>query len=117
MRPTCAVRAVTAPVIRAELAAAQAAAWAHVTSAGSCWSGAQRAAIARAALAALDDPDPLQPWVTPSAAGRPLPGTEAVPAVVADAAYRRDDGGDLSPACQLEVAPREGTSLGYGALQ
>jgi hypothetical protein len=31
--------------------------------------------------------------------------------------YRRDDGGDLSPACQLEVAPREGTSLGYGALQ
>jgi hypothetical protein len=78
----------TAPAIRADLAAAQAAAWAHVTSAGSCWSGAQRAAIARAALAALDDPDPLQPWVTPSAAARPLPGTEAVPAVVADAAYR-----------------------------
>lgn len=43
--------------------------------------------------------------------------TERTDQLICTAPYRRDDGGDLFPACQLEVAPREGTSLGYGALQ
>ncbi|CAB4542594.1 MAG: hypothetical protein F2534_02075 [Actinobacteria bacterium] len=74
--------------IRPDLVVAQAAAWVHVTSPGSCWSGVERAAISQVALAALDDPDPLPPWVTPSSAGRPLPGDGVIPAVVADAVYR-----------------------------
>jgi hypothetical protein len=74
--------------IRDDLAAAQAAAWRHVTTPGTCWSGAERAAMANVALAALDDPDPLPPWVTPSSAGRSMPGTEALPALVSDAVYR-----------------------------
>ena len=78
----------SAPTIRADLAAAQAAAWVHVTTPGTCWTGVERAAIAQVALAALDDSDPLPPWVTPSAAGRELPGADVLPAVVADAVYR-----------------------------
>lgn len=78
----------TAVRIREDLAAAQAAAWSHVTSPGSCWSGAERAAIAQVALAALDDPDPLPPWVTPSSAGRESVAGEVIPTVVADAVYR-----------------------------
>jgi len=75
-------------MIRADLVAAQAAAWVHVTTAGSCWTGVERAAIALVALAALDDADPLPPWVTPSSVGLRLPGADAVSTVVADAVYR-----------------------------
>ncbi len=76
------------PVIRADLAAAQAAAWEHVTSPGTRWTGAERAAIATVALAALDDREPLPPWVTPSSVGRSLPGVDMIAPHVVDAVYR-----------------------------
>ena len=57
----------TAIPIRDDLVAAQQAAWLHVTSPGGSWTGVERAAIARVAIAALDDDDPLAPWVSPSA--------------------------------------------------
>ena len=76
------------PTLRPDLVAAQAAAWRSVTSPGASWSGAERAAIAATVLAALDDADPLPPWVSPSQAQRSLPGTGVLPEVVVDAAYR-----------------------------
>ncbi len=74
--------------IRADLLAAQVAAWRHVTSPGASWTGAERAAMAEVALAALDDTDPLAPWVSPTSVGRTMPGAEILPAVVVDAVYR-----------------------------
>jgi hypothetical protein len=73
---------------RPDLTAAQVAAWRHVTSPGASWSAAQRAAIAQTALDALDDTDPLAPWVSPSHVGRRMPGTAVLPVLVADAVYR-----------------------------
>jgi hypothetical protein len=58
----------------------------HVTSPGASWTGVERRAIAQTAIAALDDPDPLPPWVSPTSVGR---FTDAVlPDVVVDAVYR-----------------------------
>ena len=74
--------------VRSDLVAAQEAAWRHVTSPGASWSGAARAAIAETAIAALDDSDPLPPWVTPTAAGRETPGQQILTDVVVDAVYR-----------------------------
>lgn len=74
--------------IRPDLVAAHTAAWRHVTSPGAMWTGGERAAIAETALAAMDDADPLLPWVSPSSAGRVLPGTGTLPDVVVDALYR-----------------------------
>ena len=74
--------------LRPDLVAAQRAAWQSVTSPGASWSGAERAAIAATALAALDDAEPLAPWVSPTQARRALPGTELLPDVVVDAVYR-----------------------------
>jgi hypothetical protein len=79
------VRALT---IRPDLLAAQHAAWREVTAPGASWSGAQRAAIAATALAALDDPDPLPPWVAPSGVGRELPGAGELTDDARDAIYR-----------------------------
>jgi hypothetical protein len=67
---------------------AQAEAWRQVTSPGASFTGAERTAIAATALAALDDVDPLAPWVSPSQAGRALPGDGVLAAVVVDAVYR-----------------------------
>lgn len=74
--------------IRSDLASAHAAAWRRVTSPGVSWSGAERAAIAAVALAALDDEDPVVPWASPSASGRDLSGAELLPSVIVDAVYR-----------------------------
>ena len=77
--------------IRPDLLAAQAAAWRQVTSPGASFGGGERSAIAAVALAALDDPAPLPPWVSPTQAGRTLPGVPAepaLPALVVDATYR-----------------------------
>lgn len=74
--------------VRSDLVAAQEAAWRHVSSPGASWSGAQRAAIAERAIAALDDADPLPPWMTPTAAGRETPGDQILADVVVDAVYR-----------------------------
>jgi hypothetical protein len=74
--------------IRPDLLEAQAAAWRHVTSPGASWSGVERAAIASATLAALDDTDPVAPWVSPSDTGRQLAGADVVGHQVADTVYR-----------------------------
>ena len=74
--------------IRRDLVAAQTRAWRDVTSPGASWTGAERAAIAATALAALDDTDPVPPWVSPTTAGRELPGDGVLPPAVADATYR-----------------------------
>ncbi len=75
--------------IRPDLVAAQAEAWRRVTMPGASLTGAERAAIAQLALAALDDPEPLAPWVLPSQAGREIPVCAAVlSADVRDAVYR-----------------------------
>jgi hypothetical protein len=80
--------------VRPDLVAAQQAAWRQVTSPGASFSGAQRWAIAAVALAALDDTEPLAPWVSPTQAGRTpslLASAAAgvvLPDVVVDATYR-----------------------------
>jgi len=75
-------------VVRPDLLAAQQRAWRDVTSPGASWTGAERAAIAATALAALDDGDPLPPWVSATTSGRELPGDGVLPSAVADATYR-----------------------------
>lgn len=67
---------------------AQEAAWRHITSPGASWSADERVAIAEIALAALDDIDPLPPWVSPTAAGRERPGDERLTEVTIDCVYR-----------------------------
>lgn len=77
--------------IRPDLLEAQQSAWRQVTAPGASFTGGERAAIAVVALAALDDPDPLPPWVSPTQAGRTFPGIPegvVLPDVVVDAAYR-----------------------------
>jgi hypothetical protein len=85
--------------VRADLVAAQQAAWRQVTSPGASYGGAERWAIAAVALAALDDAEPLAPWVSPTQAGRTsallasaagvvLPDAVVLPDVVVDATYR-----------------------------
>lgn len=64
----------------------------HATGSGTWWSGLHRRTFVTAVWSALDDPDPLPPWVPPSHAGRaPSPaGGEPSPidATLADVAYR-----------------------------
>ena len=74
--------------VRRDLLTAQAAAWRHVTSPGTSWTGAERRAIAQTALAALDDTDPLPPWVSPTSDGRSIPADVLLADVVVDAVYR-----------------------------
>jgi hypothetical protein len=74
--------------LRPDLVAAQSAAWRHVTSPGASWSAAERRAIAQVALAALDDSDPVPPWVSPTQAGRAVPGADVLTGIVIDAVYR-----------------------------
>ena len=75
-------------MVRPDLSDAQAAAWRHVTAPGASWTGVERSAIARTAIAALDDTDPLPPWVSATSAGRVTPADGVLPDVVADAVYR-----------------------------
>lgn len=74
--------------VRQDLIAAQAAAWQHVTSPGASWTGPERSAIAHVALAALDDLDPPQPWVSPASAGWTVPPAAILADVVVDAVHR-----------------------------
>ncbi|MGD9749590.1 MAG: alkylhydroperoxidase-related (seleno)protein [Acidimicrobiia bacterium] len=78
----------TALAVRDDLRRSHEQAWRHVAAPGSWWNGAERVAIARVALAALDDPDPLPPWVAPTAAGRRPAGSDGLPEAAVDAAYR-----------------------------
>lgn len=59
-----------------------------MTTPGASWSGAERRGIALTALAALDDPDPLPPWVSPTSVGRSTVADVVLADVVVDAVYR-----------------------------
>ncbi len=74
-------------VIRADLLAAQRSAWESLASPGSWWTAAQRTELAETVRAALEDPDPLPPWVPFSGTGR-SPAETTVPPAALDAAYR-----------------------------
>lgn len=56
----------------------------HATGPGTWWTGEQRRAFVLDVWAAIEDADPLPPWVSPAAAGR---ATHSAPAL-AEVAYR-----------------------------
>jgi hypothetical protein len=74
-------------IVREDLADAHRLAWQHLASPGSWWSGAQRIELARTALLAIADPDPLPPWCPVTSTGRLAPDL-AAPGVAHDLAYR-----------------------------
>lgn len=74
--------------VRADLLTAHRAAWASIGEPGSQWRGAQRRELAATVLAALDDPDPLPPWVAPSTRHGALPADPVAPPVAHDLVYR-----------------------------
>jgi hypothetical protein len=73
--------------VRDDLAEAHRLAWDHVARPGSWWTGAQRIELARTAVLALADPDPLPPWAHVTSSGR-LPEALVAPAPAHDFAYR-----------------------------
>jgi len=74
--------------VRDDLAAAHAAWLDHVATAGTWWTGAQRVAFVETLWAALDDTDPLPPWVPPSTVPGRIPDDPPLPAAAYDMAYR-----------------------------
>jgi hypothetical protein len=74
-------------VIRDDLEEAHRLAWDHIARAGSWWTGEQRLELARTAVLALADPDPLPPWVGVVSSGR-LEQRLSAPAGAHDLAYR-----------------------------
>jgi hypothetical protein len=76
-----------AVVVRDDLAEAHRLAWEHIAAAGTWWTGPQRVELARTALLAIADPDPLPPWVAVTTTER-LDGPLVSPAVAHDVAYR-----------------------------
>ena len=73
--------------VRGDLGHAHRLAWEHLAAAGSWWSGAQRVELARTALMAISDANPLPPWVGVTSTDR-LPSDRATPATALDVAYR-----------------------------
>lgn len=73
--------------VRDDLATAYRLAWEHVAAPGSWFTGAQRVELAATALLAVDDRDPLPPWVAVSTTDR-VPVDRAAPDAAHDAAYR-----------------------------
>jgi hypothetical protein len=73
-------------IVRRDLADAHRLAWEHVAEPGSWWAGEQRVELARTAMSALAEPDPLPPWVSASGSGRIASLT--APAAAHDLAYR-----------------------------
>lgn len=74
--------------VRADLAAAHDAWLAHAASPGTWWTARQRTAFVAALWDALDDGDPLPPWVPPSTEPGRLPTDWPLPAAAFDMAYR-----------------------------
>ena len=75
------------PVIRDDLAEAHRLAWEHIASPGTWWSAAQRVELAGTVKLAIDDDDPLPPWVGVTTSDRW--GEEHVaPDMAHDMAYR-----------------------------
>jgi hypothetical protein len=73
--------------VRDDLAAAHRLAWEHLASPGSWWTGAQRIELARTALLAIADADPVAPWVGVTSTGR-LPAQLVAPGSAHDFVYR-----------------------------
>lgn len=76
-------------IVRDDLAEAHRLAWQHVAGPGSWWTGEQRVELARTVLGAIDDDDPLPPWVgVTTAGGERVPADRVAPDAAHDAAYR-----------------------------
>ena len=75
------------PVIRDDLAEAHRLAWEHISSPGTWWTAAQRVELARTVELAIDDDEPLPPWVGVTASDR-LPAERVAPDAAHDIAYR-----------------------------
>lgn len=73
--------------MRDDLAEAHRLAWRHIAAPGSWYTGAERVVLARTAMLALADPDPLPPWVSATSSGR-LVDPLTAPATAHDFAYR-----------------------------
>lgn len=76
-----------AAIVRQDLADAHALAWDHIARPGSWWTGAQRIELASTVLMAIEDVEPLPPWVAVSLSDR-LPEGRVAPDAAHDAAYR-----------------------------
>jgi hypothetical protein len=74
-------------IVRDDLVEAHRLAWNHIAAPGSWFTGAQRVELARTALGAIADSDPLPPWVAASRSGR-LPAVRVAPDAAHDAAHR-----------------------------
>lgn len=74
-------------MVRDDLAEAHRLAWDHLARPGSWWTGAQRIELARTALMAIADDEPLPPWVGVSTSGR-LGDDRVAPDSAHDAVYR-----------------------------
>jgi uncharacterized membrane protein len=74
-------------MLRDDLVEAHRLAWAHISAAGSWWSGAERVELAGTVLLALADADPLPPWVGVTSTGR-LDADLIAPRQAHDVAYR-----------------------------
>lgn len=76
-----------APLIRDDLAEAHRLAWEHLASPGTWWTAAQRIELASTVKLAIDDDEPLPPWVGVTMSER-LPGDRVAPDAAHDIAYR-----------------------------
>lgn len=75
-------------LVRDDLVATHAAAWAELAVPGPTLTGAQRIELSATVVRALNDPQPLAPWVTPSSVDDWLPSPLVAPAAAHDVAYR-----------------------------
>lgn len=75
------------PAIRDDLAEAHRLAWDHIAAPGAWWTAAQRVELAMTVEFAIDDDDPLPPWVGVTRSER-LPVHRLAPDAAHDAAYR-----------------------------
>ena len=75
------------PVIRDDLLETHRRAWEHIASPGSWWTGAQRVELAATVRLAIEDAEPLPPWVGVTTGDR-LDDDRAAPDTAHDIAYR-----------------------------
>jgi hypothetical protein len=79
--------AVTEPNIRIDLAEAHRRAWDHLASPGTWWTAAERIELASTVRLAIDDDEPVPPWVGVTSTDR-LPSDRVAPDAAHDVAYR-----------------------------
>jgi len=74
-------------IVREDLAEAHRLAWEHLAAPGTWWTGAERVELARTALLAIGDVEPLAPWVGVTSTGR-VGSDLLAPGPAHDLAYR-----------------------------